>query len=309
MKAIDLFAGFGGMSSGAEQAGARVVWAANHWELAVTVHRANHPRTEHACQDLRQADWASVPVRRRDFLLLAAPACQGHSEAAQPARAARGDIRHRHDALRSTAWAVIDCADALEPQALIVENVPEFREWRLFPEWRAALERIGFRLTEQIIVAADHGVPQLRERLFLVGTRRAFAMPLTTQGRPAFGPCVQWGEGAWRPTSTASPGARERIAAAQARLGARCLVQHTSGHRGVPLHEPIRTVTTKDQWIVVDGSRYRPLTLREYARAMGFPESYALPADASRSDVVKGLGNAVAPPVARDLVRAVLEAA
>jgi site-specific DNA-cytosine methylase len=89
----------------------------------------------------------------------------------------------------------------------------------------------------------------------------------------------------------------------------RCLSQHTTGHQGVPLHEPIRTITTKDQWIVVDGDRYRPLTLREYARAMGFRDSYVWPDELARAEVVTGLGNAVPPPMAADVVRAVLEAA
>lgn len=34
-KVADLFAGFGGFSEGAEQAGAQVIWAANHWRTAV----------------------------------------------------------------------------------------------------------------------------------------------------------------------------------------------------------------------------------------------------------------------------------
>jgi DNA (cytosine-5)-methyltransferase 1 len=74
---------------------------------------------------------------------------------------------------------------------------------------------------------------------------------------------------------------------------------------GVPLSEPIRTVTTKDQWAVVDGALYRPLTLRENARAMGFPDAWRWPEGATRGDVVKGLGNAVPP----GLARAVLERA
>lgn len=89
MKAIDLFAGFGGFTLGATQAGARVVWAANHWPLAVETHARNHAGTEHVCQDLRQADWTALP---RFDLLLASPACQGHSQAAQPKR--RLDLRH-----------------------------------------------------------------------------------------------------------------------------------------------------------------------------------------------------------------------
>ncbi len=57
MKAIDLFAGAGGFSTGATMAGVQVVWAANHWPAAVQVHANNHPTTQHVCQDLQQADW------------------------------------------------------------------------------------------------------------------------------------------------------------------------------------------------------------------------------------------------------------
>ena len=82
-----------------------------------------------------------------------------------------------------------------------------------------------------------------------------------------------------------------------------------TGHPGVPLDEAIRTITTKDQWCVVDGDRYRPLTLREYARAQGFGDHYGWPDGTPRAEVVKGIGNAMPPPMARDLVKLVAEAA
>ena len=79
MRVVDLFAGLGGATAGAEQAGARVVWAANHNPLAVKYHAANHPLAVHVCQDLKQADWSEVPEHD---LLWASPSCQGHSSAA-----------------------------------------------------------------------------------------------------------------------------------------------------------------------------------------------------------------------------------
>ncbi len=121
LDAVDLFAGFGGLTLGAEQAGVNVKWVGNHDQTAVRVHALNHPGVIHACQDLRQADWSTLPPYR---LLLSAPACQGHSRASQPRR------RSYHDAMRATAFAVIDCADVTEPDAIIVENVPSFTEWR-----------------------------------------------------------------------------------------------------------------------------------------------------------------------------------
>lgn len=73
MRAVDLFAGLGGSTSGAEEAGATVLWAGNHWPAAVEWHQRNHPHVEHACQDLHQTDWGSVPEHD---LLLASPSCQ-----------------------------------------------------------------------------------------------------------------------------------------------------------------------------------------------------------------------------------------
>ena len=58
----------------------------------------------------------------------------------------------------------------------------------------------------------------------------------------------------------------------------------------------------------MDGPRYRPLTLRELARGQSFPDSFKFPA-ATRVDTVKGIGNAVPPRMARNVTRAVLEAA
>jgi DNA (cytosine-5)-methyltransferase 1 len=47
MLAVDLFAGAGGSTVGAEAAGAKVILAANHWREAIAAHRANHPHAEH----------------------------------------------------------------------------------------------------------------------------------------------------------------------------------------------------------------------------------------------------------------------
>jgi len=297
IRAVDLFAGWGGFTQGAQDAGVDVVWAANHWPLAVHVHSTNHPGAVHECQDLQQADWTALPAFD---LLLASPACQGHSTASQPKR------RRYHDALRATAWAVVDCADATEPSAIIVENVPSFRNWRLFPLWCEALQLLGYHVQDMELTASHHGVPQRRRRLFIVATRRQCSLKLPSSSvEPAFGPCIDWDVDGWRPVTAASTGARKRIAKGRANHGARFLTQHVSNHPGVPLDQPIRTVTTKDQWAVVDGDRYRPLTMRELARGMGFPESYVWPGDLRRRDVVQGLGNAVCPPVARDLITAV----
>lgn len=281
MRVVDLFAGWGGFSLGAEMAGMDVLWAANHWPLAVEAHAANHPGTDHVCQDLRQADWTSLP----DFdVLVASPACQGHSSASQPKR------RAYHDAQRATAWAVVDCAEVTRPAAVVVENVPAFGRWQLFPLWCDALRLLGYQVQTVELTASDFGVPQRRRRLFVVCTRSGADLRFQPTTEPAFGPCVDWEAGAWRAIAEAGPAARKRITEAAERHGERFLVQHVTGHRGLALSEPIRTITCQDQWAVVDGDTYRPLTIRENARAMGFPDDYGWPAGATRRDVVRGIG-------------------
>lgn len=70
---------------------------------------------------------------------------------------------------------------------------------------------------------------------------------------------------------------------------------------------PSGTITTRDRYAVVNGDYMRMLTAQECRAAMGFPAEYALPR--SHKLAVHMLGNAVCPPVARELVRQVLEVA
>lgn len=128
---LDMFAGGGGVSVAVEQLRGRgheirVAWAINHWPEACQLHRLRHPSTPVACEDACLFDYRRAPACD---LIWASSACQGHSEAAQPARAADHDLAVAHDSLRSTAWAVANSVLAKSPQAFIVENVREFVEW------------------------------------------------------------------------------------------------------------------------------------------------------------------------------------
>lgn len=304
MKAIDLFAGLGGFSEGARQAGVQVAWAANHWRAAVDLHYANHPDTAHACQDLHQADWRDVPAHD---LLLASPACQGHSRA-------RGKDRPHHDAQRSTAWAVVSAAEYHRPRALVVENVPEFQGWSLFPAWRMALGALGYTLAPHVLDAADFGTPQHRRRLIIVGTRGGTAFDIGTPGAAhvSAAAVMDFASGTWSPIATPRRAARtlRRVEAGRRAHGARFVMPYYasgSGLTGRSLDRPLGTVTTIDRWAVVDGDRMRMLTVEEYRAAMGFPPGYRLPA--ARREAIHMLGNAVPPPLARGVLEQIVRRA
>jgi DNA (cytosine-5)-methyltransferase 1 len=304
MKAIDLFAGAGGFSEGARLAGISVVWAANHWKQAVRFHSANHSETVHACQDLQQADWRDIP---RHDVQLASPACQGHTPA-------RGKERPYHDALRSTAWAVVSCAEYHRSPIVVVENVPEFLTWALYPAWLDALNRLGYAVAPHVIDAADHGVPQHRERLFLVCTRSRNPLFMDLPKRPhvAIGDVIQWNQHQWSLVDKPgrSPATLRRIAAGRTEFGRRFVAPYYSsgsGLTGRSVKRPIGTITTCDRWAVVDGERMRMLQVPEAKAAMGFRADYVLPQ--TKREAMHMLGNAVCPPVAADLLAAIQQAA
>jgi DNA (cytosine-5)-methyltransferase 1 len=302
--AVDLFAGAGGWTEGATRAGVHVAAAVNHWPIAVRSHALNHPATEHRCQDVSLLDPRDLPAHD---ILLASPACQGHSKA-------RGKERPHHDASRSTAWAVVDVAEVTRPRVLLVENVPDFRRWVLYPLWREALRRLGYDVTENLLNAADFGVPQERVRLFLVGLRgkAAPAVRAPAGRKVAASEILDLAAGPWAPVNQAgrAMATLARIAAGRAAFGRRFLMPYYksgSGLTGRSLARPIGTITTKDRWAIVDGDRMRMLVVDECRRAMAFRGDYRLLG--TRADQMKQLGNAVCPPVAEEVVRQTLEAA
>jgi len=299
MKAIDLFAGLGGFTEGARQVGVPVLWAANHWRLAVDVHAINHREVECVCQDLQQADWSHVP---NCDLVLASPCCQGHTKA-------RGKDRPHHDKSRSTAWAVVSCCEYLRPKAFIVENVKDFLNWKLYPAWKLAMTAMGYHLTTQMLDASDLGVPQERSRLFIVGTLfGGVRIPPGTQSKIPIAPHINWEYPKWSMIRDRVPATQSRAANGRAKYGDRFVMPYYgsgSGLTGRELSRPLGTVTCKDRWAVVDGERMRMLQIPEYKAAMGFSEDYHTAG--TRENQINLLGNAVCPAVAAHAIQHVVE--
>lgn len=169
----DLFCGAGGSSLGAEAAGATLVMAANHWQTAIEVHQANFPDAGHDCADISQADPRRYPGTD---ILLASPECTNHSQA-------RGISRKRQDPTlwdapdpaaersRATMWDVPRFAEQLHYAAVVVENVVEATKWVMWPAWWQAMELLGYTGTILSHNSMHHGVPQSRDRIYVVWTR------------------------------------------------------------------------------------------------------------------------------------------
>jgi DNA (cytosine-5)-methyltransferase 1 len=179
----DLFCGAGGTSTGAIEAveglGYRArLTAVNHWPVAVETHALNHPEARHLCASLDSINPRDLYAPGELDLLWASPECTHHS-------VARGG-KPINDQSRATAWCVVRWAEALQPDVVLVENVPEFITWggigsdgrplksqrgRTFAAWLAALESLGYRVEWRLLCAADYGDPTTRRRLFVQAVR------------------------------------------------------------------------------------------------------------------------------------------
>lgn len=307
MNASDLFSGLGGFTEGARLAGARVVFAANHWPAAVEWHRRNHPDVHHECQDLAQMDMRILP---RGGLLLAAPACQGFSSNGQSSRE-RAVVAAKHQADRNTTWAVLAACDTARPEKVVVENVPLLLRWPVFAAWRSVLVAMGYHVREHVLSARAYGGAQERRRLILTASLRA---PIELAPHLAVDPlsiadCLLPDAGrAWTPIATKPVGMRERMRRAQHDAGVRCFWSNVDSARGRPLDGPFPTVTTKSggQFYLLDRDRCRLLEPRELARAQSFPDTYQLPEE--RTLAGRLIGNAIDVRLSEGVIRQVLAA-
>jgi DNA (cytosine-5)-methyltransferase 1 len=305
MDCVDLFAGLGGQSTGAVMAGNRVLWAANHWQVAVEFHAANHPETEHSCQDLQQADMSLIPDHD---VGLTSPCCHGHSRA-------RGADKPQHDNSRSTAWAVVTLAEVKRPQFLVIENVPDFTNWTVYSAWKLALETLGYTLSMHILDAADHGVAQNRIRMFMIASLSKNPIKLNLEKEEPINArsIIDLSAGNWSPIE--KPG-RSQATLNRIKNGRQDLKTDTflipyygsgSGLTGRSLDRPIGTLTTKARWAVVNGDKMRMLTVDESRQFMSFPESTILPKQKHVAEHL--LGNAVCPELEKRVLIALEKAA
>lgn len=190
---VDNFAGGGGASTGIEWATGRDVdIAINHSANAIALHRANHPRTEHYCEDVWRVSPTKAARGRPVGLAHFSPDCTHFS------RAKGGKPREKKT--RALAWVVLRWARETRPRVIVLENVEEFLTWGpvdndgqpiaakrglTFRVWLGKLRALGYAVDWRVLNAADYGAPTTRRRLFLVARRDGAPIrwPSPTHGR------------------------------------------------------------------------------------------------------------------------------
>lgn len=168
---LDLFCGCGGFSYGFQTAGYEIVLGVDNDEAALKTFARNHLNSEIFKADLSDNNF-DLTIRqllgnKKVDVIIAGPPCQGFSLTGP---------RNFDDKRNKLYLAAIRLIDDLKPKAFVIENVPGLAllyGGAIKQEIIKRLERIGYKLTTDILCSADYGVPQIRKRLFFIGVKGA----------------------------------------------------------------------------------------------------------------------------------------
>ncbi len=177
--AIDLFSGAGGLGLGFEQAGFDVPAAVEIDPVHAAVHRFNFPQCEmipHSVKSISAAEIraaAGLSLHQPIAAVVGGAPCQGFSVMGK---------RSLSDSRNGLVKDFIRLVAELQPGYFVFENVKGLTQARhrfFFDEVIDAMTAIGYRLLApwQVLNAQHYGVPQNRERLFLIGTRLDCEIP------------------------------------------------------------------------------------------------------------------------------------
>ena len=173
--AISLFSGVGGLDLGVRLAGFDVRVAVEHERDAAASLRANDPSLavlENSIVDLPSAAIREAAGISREGLALVVggPPCTPFSKSGYWLEYKRRGLDPRASLVDEFARVVMD----LRPAAVLMENVHglayDNHNRRTFTSLLRRLSGAGYRLSWRVINAADYGAPQLRKRLFVIGT-------------------------------------------------------------------------------------------------------------------------------------------
>jgi DNA (cytosine-5)-methyltransferase 1 len=312
---LSLFAGGGGKTHGAIEAGYSPIRAVDNNPDACAHYRRNIGEIE--CGNLMQIEPSEFD---RPDLLMASPPCPNFSPAKVGAREGVMDL-----ALSNRVSYYIR---KLKPKAILIENVRQYANSQSFRELMADIEDAGYTYQIGVFNAADFGVPQGRIRLFVraVRGRKSKILPVKqTHQKDAKGDLPKW-RGWYQAIEDLIPempksNLTERQQAAVSGKSQHQIIQRTGYYGTTPKtwadDLPIGTIRASlgtdhkgskrslfmDCWLKQLGQtdESRSINTAALVRLQGWPDGLDWSGDV-RSDV-RILGNSVCPSVATALIR------
>lgn len=287
MNFIDLCAGIGGIRLGLEQAGHTCVGFCEFDKFALQSYKAIH-NTEgeweaHDITKVTDDEIRELSATRTIDIVCGGFPCQAFSIA--------GKRRGFADTRGTIFFEVARFISIIRPRYFICENVKgllSHDKGRTFATILSTLSELGYYVEWQVLNSKDFGVPQNRERVFLIGHLG------TTSGRAVFPVAGADGENPCK-LQEITHGVADAYRVYDHNGLARTLKSEGGGWGA-------KTGLYSSICIQTDGIRIRKLTPRECWRLQGFPDEYfdrAKAAGISDTQLYKQAGNAVTVNVAR----------
>ena len=338
-RVIAMFAGCGGFASGFSNAGFQIDGFVEIDSSARSTFRRNFPTSKCLAHSVEDFSKSVKDYDGQIDVLIGGPPCQGFSLAGK---------RDPKDPRNSLFQHLVTIAEALSPKVIVMENVRLLLSMKnkdgqpVIADIQREFESIGYSTSLWTLNAKDYGVPQSRERIFIVSTRSDIPIPplpsvshfhpdsldqflgdrwrtfrdatsdleLLESGEKSENDPLHWAVThpsrviTWLQETPEGQSAHDNKDRRK-----RPPSGYNTTYKRLSWDEPSSTVSTN--FGMISGSRNvhpqstRSLTVREACRLQTFPDSYEF--EGSWGDIRTQIGNAVPPALAQAVAEAVLK--
>jgi len=183
LSAVDLFCGAGGLSTGLEWAGYDIHWAIDSDTKAVKTYEENHLDVEIATADISNVLPPKLNIEGDLDLVAGGPPCSTFSKVGQAKLNSLEDYDPSEDSRHQLWQDFRRFVVHYEPRVFLMENVRGMAREKnddgevVLSIISNKMPQLGYRVRSQIVDAADYGVPQHRNRLFIIGNRMELRNP------------------------------------------------------------------------------------------------------------------------------------
>jgi DNA (cytosine-5)-methyltransferase 1 len=316
MRVISLFSGIGGSSEGYIADGNEVVAAVEFLDYQAETYRINHPETKVYEEDIRTLDPLKIledvglKVGELD-VLDGSPPCSSFSVSGKGSKG-WGDAKsygNKKQVTDDLFFEYIRFVDAIKPKFFVAENVKGL----LLGKNKAYLSYIlksfkGYKIRIYLLNSKDFGVPQSRNRVFIIGVREDLGSIVDLNLKKA--PLVTAGDAIKDLVITKAELEEANIEKYSIYPKLKNLSIGESDFNLVKAN-PFRPSPTITATIGGKGSNAlhhwnnRRFTVREIQRLAGFRDDFIPHKDSNRAR--EGFGRAVTPPVTKSIARSIRE--
>jgi len=165
-KVVDLFCGCGGLSAGFREAGYEIIAGVDTDKQALSTYKNNFPESTALEADISLLANGDLSKIDSCDVLLGGPPCQGFSLAGK---------LDQSDKRNQLVYSYLKIIARIKPKAVVIENVPNilnFAGGAFADAIVKGLERLNYFVEVFKVNCADYGVPQNRNRVFFIATKK-----------------------------------------------------------------------------------------------------------------------------------------